>query len=510
MDCITKQNVLSFAQNKERLLALLESTLRKNAPKEKFALLFSGGIDSVLLALVLRKLGLRFKCFFGHVSGIGEPKDMRFAEEAAKSLHLELEKVKVQIEDVPSLLRTVVPLVGLASPVKIGVALPVFICCSRAGEEGFRTVFSGMGADELFCGYARFRESNDTAAYCKKTLRELRERDLPWMNAVAKANRTELRLPFLDSDIEKFALALDESNKLSRTQNKIILRSIALGLGLGKELAERKKTAAQYGSNFDKALEKLAKKTKAKGKSAYLQRFAGKKNLKIGSLFSGGKDSCLALWIMQRQNYDVKCIVSVVPENPDSFMFHKTSKSFLRLQSKALEIPLIVKSTKGEKELELAELKSALREAIEKYGIQGVVSGAMYSNYQRERIRKICTSLGLKLFSPLWHKKQGNELKELVDAGFVFVMCKIAALGLGEKWLALPMGKKEVSELNMLSEKIGFNVAGEGGEFESLVLDAPNFRKRIEIVESEKIMENEFTGFLKIKKARIKEKAGVG
>lgn len=226
----------------------------------------------------------------------------------------------------------------------------------------------------------------------------------------------------------------------------------------------------------------------------------------IAALFSGGKDSCLALWLMQKQGHDVKCLLSVLPKNPDSFMYHKPDPKLLRLQSKALGIPLLLEKTAGKKELELEALKKLLSVAKRKFGIKGVVSGALYSNYQAGRIRKVCDSLRLKLYSPLWHKKQLEELAELNKAGFVFVITKIAGMGLSEKWLAKPIGKKEIAELAELERRFCFNVAGEGGEYESLVLDGPNFRKRIVLKKLYTKMRNEFTGSLTIKKAFLEGK----
>jgi asparagine synthase (glutamine-hydrolysing) len=303
----------------------------------------------------------------------------------------------------------------------------------------------------------------------------------------------------LERKIIDFAHGLPIESKLSKAQNKIILRKLAMELGAPIELAFRKKTAAQYGSNSDKAIEKLAKQAGAKGKADYLSKIANAR--KIAALFSGGKDSCFSLWLMQKQGFDVACLVSVLPKQHDSFMYHKPNEKVLKLQAKALGISLLLKPTRGEKEKELLDLKKALVLAKKRFGIQGVVSGALYSNYQRERIQKICDELKIKLFSPLWHKKQEQELQELLDNGFVFVMTKIAALGLNKEWLGKKVGKKELVELEKLQASFGFNVAGEGGEYESLVLQAPNFKKKIRIVSSEKKMLNDCTGVLEIKKA---------
>ncbi len=500
-----KKSAVNFERSVESLKRLLQDAVAKRVPEKKFGLLFSGGIDSVLLATVFKEMGYSFTCFFAYVKGFGEPADLKFARRAAKTLGLELEEIAVKKSDLPKLISEVVLLIESSNPVKVGVALPLYAACRKAKRRGIKVIFSGLGADELFCGYARFRESNNVQLDSINLLMQMHENDLYRDDVLSMNNSLELRLAFLDLNVIKFALPLAKKFKLSSKQNKIILREAARSLGVPNEFASRKKKAAQYGSNFDKGIGKLAKKSGMR-KAEFLAGFAPKKNLKLAALFSGGKDSCLALWIMQRQNYDVSCLVSVFPKNPDSYMYHQPNARVVALQSKALGIPLLKKTTKGVKEKELSALKSVLLDAKKKFGIQGVVSGALFSNYQRERIQKICLALGLKLFSPLWHKKQGQEVRELVNNGFVFVMSKIAGYGLSKEWLGKPIGAKEIVELDRLNQRIGFNVAGEGGEYESLVLDAPNFSKRIVLGKLATKMGNEFTGSLVIKKVSLKGK----
>ena len=487
-----------------KLRSLLEATVEGKAPKQEFALLFSGGVDSLLLALVFKKMGLKFRCFFGYIQGLGQPRDLETAKAAAKEFGLKLETASIPVKDLPKLISKVIPIIKSTNPVDVGVALPLFIACEKAKRKGLKVVFSGQGADELFYGYARFKKSKNLEKDSLEALNKLKRESVGWNRAIAKSNGLELVLPYLDPVVEKFAQALPKELKLGSERNKVIVRELLLQLGAPKEFAERQKTAAQYGSNFDKAIKRLAKK-QGLGKSEFLEGFEGGK---IAALFSGGKDSCLAIWKMQEQGFEVACLVSVLPKNPDSFMYHKPDLKILRLQSEGLGIPLLLEKTAGEKEKELSALEKALGKAKKKFGVKGVVSGALYSNYQRERIQKICDKLGLKLFSPLWHLKQEAELRELVVTGFEFVLTKVAAMGLGIQWLGKVIGEKEIAELEKLNAKVGFNVAGEGGEFESLVLDGPNFEKKLVVEESEKEMQNDFTGSLKIKKIALKAKKG--
>tara|TARA_Y100000310_G_scaffold345795_1_gene470058 strand:- start:4866 stop:6335 length:1470 start_codon:yes stop_codon:yes gene_type:complete len=485
----------------EKLNKLLHNAVAKNAQRKKFALLFSSGIDSLLLAVLLKKQGVKFKCFYGYLKGLGKPKDLEFVKRAAKRFDLELETVSVSLNELPSLISKVVPVIGSTNPVTVGIALPLFVACEKAGKQKMKVVLSGQGADELFGGYARFKNSKNIKADMGIALAKLLENDLDWNKAIAKTNGLELKLPYLEKNIVKFASGLQKKFKVQGQRNKVILRDLAADLDIPREFAERKKLAAQYGSNFDKAIIKLAKKEK-KSKSDYLAQFGQKK---IAALFSGGKDSCLALWRMQQQGFKVECLLSVLPENEFSFMYHKPKLSLLRLQSKALGIPLLIERIKGEKEKELVALKKILAKAKKECDIIGVVGGALYSNYQRKRIQKICDDLHLELFSPLWHMGQEKELHELHASKFSFILTKVAGLGLNKGWLGKPIGKKEIAELGALNKKMGFNVAGEGGEYESLVINAPNFKKKMVIERTGKKMQNEHTGFLEIKKATLSD-----
>ncbi len=337
-----------------------------------------------------------------------------------------------------------------------------------------------------------------------RLVQALPKSDLKRDLAIASSFGLNLKTPFLNAELTKLALSLPKNLKLSPESNKVILREAAKDFGADEKLSMRKKLAAQYGSNADKALEKLVKKSNARTKSEFIENLSPEK--RIAALFSGGKDSCLALWLMQKKGFSVECLVSVLPENEDSFMYHKPDRKVLELQSRALGIPLVLEKTLGEKEKELSSLKKALQRAKKVYLVEGVVSGALYSSYQKTRIEKICRQLGLELFNPLWHMVQQNELELLLREGFVFVMTKVAAIGLGEDWLGKPVGSLEVQVLEKLSKKLGSNVAGEGGEFESLVLDAPNFRQRLALTKAEHKMCNAFTGQLKVIGAKLEQK----
>ena len=221
---------------------------------------------------------------------------------------------------------------------------------------------------------------------------------------------------------------------------------------------------------------------------------------------SGGKDSTFAMHIMEKQNYEISCLISLRSANPDSYMFHTPNIDMTRMQAEAIGLPLIEQETKGEKENELADLKAALILAKKEHRIDGVVTGALYSNYQRERIESIADSLGLKIFSPLWHMDQEMEMRNIIDAGFKIILSSVAAEGLNKTWLGRELGHKDVDKLVALNKKIGLNIAGEGGEFESLVVDGPMFKKKIQIVDAKIISDSQINAKYNIKKAKMMDK----
>lgn len=229
--------------------------------------------------------------------------------------------------------------------------------------------------------------------------------------------------------------------------------------------------------------------------------------MKLGVLFSSGKDSCYALHIMQEKGNSIECLITIKSKNPDSYMFHTPNIDLSRLQAEAMGFPLLETFTEGEKELELDDLKSAILEAKKEYGLEGIVTGALYSNYQKDRIEKICNELGLDVFSPLWHMDQEQEMRDLLDNGFRFIFSSIAAYGLDSSWVGNEITVSEVDKLVKLNEKIGLNIAGEGGEFESFVIDAPMFKKRIQINKYDLVERDEYTARVIIEDAVLVDKA---
>ena len=201
--------------------------------------------------------------------------------------------------------------------------------------------------------------------------------------------------------------------------------------------------------------------------------------MKLAALVSGGKDSIYAIHLAKKEGHTIECILSMLPKRQDSYMFHHPNAAMTKIQAGLMGIPIITKKTEGIKEKELADLKALIEEA--KGSVDGLLTGAIDSNYQRTRIENICKDLGLKCISPLWHVDPEKYLNELVENRFKVMITGVAAYGLDETWLGRIIDKKAIQDLKNLSEKCKIHLAFEGGEAETFVLDCPLFSKEIAV-----------------------------
>jgi len=201
----------------------------------------------------------------------------------------------------------------------------------------------------------------------------------------------------------------------------------------------------------------------------------------IACLFSGGKDSTLALHKAQDEGKKVELLITMVSENDFSYMFHKPNINLASMQAEALQIKQVIYQTKGEKEKELDDIEKSLVEN----NVTELVTGAVASVYQKERIEKICERLSIKAISPIWHIDPMEELTEL-SLNYNVIVTQIAAAGFDESFLGARIDQWMINKLVKINEKYRINMLFEGGEAESFVLDAPLFKKRIEVMKSHK------------------------
>lgn len=223
--------------------------------------------------------------------------------------------------------------------------------------------------------------------------------------------------------------------------------------------------------------------------------------MKLGALCSGGKDSSYALWLASKKNHEIENIISMYPEKENSWMFHKPEPETLHLFAEASNLPLIEGKTSGGKVEELEDLKSLL----ENIPVEGIVNGAVASTYQKERIEKICEEIGLISITPLWNKNPFSLLRGMVDGNFETVITSVSAMGFSEEWLGRKIDGECIGDLRKLNEQYKVHPLGEGGEYETLTLDAPFFEKKICLKDTSKNWKGD-RGVLEIKDVGLVEK----
>ena len=200
--------------------------------------------------------------------------------------------------------------------------------------------------------------------------------------------------------------------------------------------------------------------------------------MRLGVLFSGGKDSAYACNLAGMRD-DVVCLITIASRNKESYMFHTPNVNLARLQADACGIPLVEYETAGEKESELADLKAAIAEAKRTFDIEGVVSGAIMSVYQASRVQKICNELDLFCFNPLWYTDQREYMNSIIAGGFEILISGVFAYPLDEKLLGARVDERFMAALDKIAAKYRITLTGEGGEFETFTADAPFYKKRI-------------------------------
>ncbi|MDO5819028.1 MAG: TIGR00289 family protein [Methanobrevibacter sp.] len=226
--------------------------------------------------------------------------------------------------------------------------------------------------------------------------------------------------------------------------------------------------------------------------------------MKSAVLFSGGKDSVMALNYALNNGDDVEYLLSIKSENDESYMFHVPNIHLTDLISQAVEIPIIEVKTSGVKEEELEDLKEGFKQ-LKSLGIEAIYTGALFSNYQRSRIEKLADELDMMVISPYWHKDPKEYMDLVIGSGFKVIISGVFAEGLDESWLGRIIDEEALAELVKISEKTYLHLAFEGGEAETLVIDGPIFKKRIEILDADIDWHND-NGTYNVIDARLVEK----
>ena len=229
--------------------------------------------------------------------------------------------------------------------------------------------------------------------------------------------------------------------------------------------------------------------------------------MRVAILASGGKDSTYACWWAIMQGWKVECLITIHITNDDSMMFQIPNTSIAGLQAHSMGVPWLPILSDGRQEEEISDLENGINgltnvnytferivldtEVIEfpdnlvlqlaNLEIDALVVGALRSDYQKTRIERMCEKLGLISYCPLWHHNPEEHMHSLIDHGFDVRIVSVSTDGLGEEWLGQKITQDSLEELTRISANYRFNLDGEGGEFETIVVDAPHMSQPIAV-----------------------------
>jgi diphthine-ammonia ligase len=223
--------------------------------------------------------------------------------------------------------------------------------------------------------------------------------------------------------------------------------------------------------------------------------------VKLAALFSGGKDSTYAAVIMEMQGHEISCLVSILPSDRNSWIFHTPNLHLVPRMAEAMGKPLVTASSSGTEDDDLRALETALLDL----DVDGVVTGALASDYQWDRINGVCEDLGFPAYSPLWRKDQEMLMRDMLDSGLRSMIVVVSAEGLDHRWLGRCIDERSLEELKETSVRYGFNISGEGGEYETLVLDSQIHQRSLEIIDTEIELQRD-GGRLTVRSAELVER----
>jgi len=196
--------------------------------------------------------------------------------------------------------------------------------------------------------------------------------------------------------------------------------------------------------------------------------------------WSGGKDSCFACYQAMNQGYQVSHLVNFISDEFDRVRFHGTEAKLIQMQSQAMGLPLLQKQTSWDRYEQ--EFKEGVRSLIPD-GVKGMVFGDIYLQGHRDWVERVCAELGIEAVEPLWEKDLEEILGGFIDSGFEALIVSAKSELVEQEWVGRRVDR---SFMDYLRQK-GIDICGENGEYHTLVVDGPIFKKKIDITQSKTI-----------------------
>lgn len=246
----------------------LVSSMRKRTQDfDRVGIIFSGGIDSVIIAWLAKKMVPEVICYTGGVEGSS---DIAFARKIAKKLNLKLRVNELTSSEVEEMIPEVINTIEHTNAGQVEVAIPVYAAVKLAHEDGIKVMFSGQAADELFGGYSWYgkivKDGGGYAGlrhYMNEDIELLYKETLEREDKITMAHSIEMREPFLDLKLIRLSMKIDlrlNVKGISDAFGKHVHRKLAQELGIPRDIAYRSKEAAQHGSGIHQVIDLIARK----------------------------------------------------------------------------------------------------------------------------------------------------------------------------------------------------------------------------------------------------------
>jgi asparagine synthase (glutamine-hydrolysing) len=226
------------------LRKLLEDAVKRNLCE---GLLFSGGLDTSILALIASKFTTQ-RAFTVALNGAQAP-DIEYAPLVARRLGIKHHIYYFSEDKLYNALHATIKIIKSFDPMEVRNSAAIYIALKIAKEEGLSSIMTGDGADELFAGYSFLfnLEGERLRLELKKLWSVMSFSSIP----LSKALGIEVKLPYLDPHVRDFASKLDPlymaREERGRRWGKWILRKAFEGT-LPDEIIWRIKTPIEHGS----------------------------------------------------------------------------------------------------------------------------------------------------------------------------------------------------------------------------------------------------------------------
>ena len=226
--------------------------------------------------------------------------------------------------------------------------------------------------------------------------------------------------------------------------------------------------------------------------------------MKVIASWSGGKDSCFACYKALAEGYEVSYLVNFISREFRRVSFHGTRAHLISRQAQAIGIPLVQYTITPDMSLYEQTFKKAVS-ALKRKGIEGMVFGDIYLQEHKDWIERVCGELGITPLLPLWGMASERVLSEFIEAGFEAVIVSAKSDIFDEKWLGQRIDHSLLPDMKELGQEKGLDVCGEQGEYHTLVVDGPLFRKRVQVTYGDRVQRNGYW-FLDIPRCRLELK----